>query len=47
MTIQQAIEITKAAIPMQNGSWLSNPKQVAKFVEVLANKINNLSQSKS
>ena len=45
-SLQQAIEITKAAIPMQPGTWINNPKVVAEFIEIVATKIDNLQTGK-
>jgi hypothetical protein len=42
-SVHKAIEITVAAIPMQQGSWINNPKAVAEFIEVVATKIEELS----
>jgi hypothetical protein len=41
-SLEWAVEITKAAAPMQNGSWLSHPKETAEFVGILAEKIESL-----
>jgi len=41
-SVDKAVEITKAAIPMQAGTWISNPEAVAKFIEAVAAKIDQL-----
>jgi hypothetical protein len=46
-SIHYAVEIVKAAIPSQPGTWINHPEQVAKFIEVVATKIDTLSQSKT
>jgi hypothetical protein len=46
-SVHQAIEITKAAIPTENGTWVNNPDAVAKFIEVVANKIDDLTHPKT
>jgi hypothetical protein len=43
-TIHRAIEIVKAAIPSQNGVWINAPDAVAKFIEVVATKIDELTK---
>jgi len=43
--VQQAVEITKVAV--QAGSWISSPDAVAKFIEVVAAKINELDTKKT
>jgi len=45
-SISKAIEITKAAIPIQAGSWIDKPDAVAKFIEIVAAKIDELSRGK-
>jgi hypothetical protein len=45
--VDQAIEITKAAAPMQSGSWINNPEAVAKFIDVVAKKIHDLRMNPS
>ena len=40
--VDQAVEIAKAAVPMQAGSLISSPDAVAKFIEVVAKKISDL-----
>jgi hypothetical protein len=42
--LKMAVEITKAAVPMQSGSMISNPDQVAKFIEVVAKKLEALAR---
>jgi hypothetical protein len=46
-SIHRAVEITKAAIPAENGIWLNHPDLVAKFVEVVANKLEELAGRKA
>ena len=46
-SIHDAVQITIAAIPMQaaanqSASWISNPDQVAEFVEKIARKVEEL-----
>jgi hypothetical protein len=45
--VDQAVEIAKAAVPMQAGSLISTPDAVAKFIEVVAKKINDLKMDPS
>lgn len=33
-SIHRAVEIVKAAIPSQQGSWVGSPAKVAEFIEV-------------
>jgi hypothetical protein len=40
--LEWAVEITKAAVPMQSGTWVNNPKQVAEFIETVAEKLDVL-----
>jgi predicted ATP-dependent protease len=40
--VDQAVKITIAAIPLSSGTMLSSPKVVADFIEVVANKIEEL-----
>lgn len=41
-SIKQAVEITVATIPSQTGNWIADPERVAKFVETVARKIEEL-----
>jgi hypothetical protein len=40
--VKDAVEIAKAAIPMQSGSWIPDPNSVATFIETVAKKIHDL-----
>ena len=40
--VDQAVEIAKAGMAMQTGTWINNPDAVAKFIDVVAKKIHNL-----
>jgi len=40
--VKQAVEITKAGMPVQTGSLIHSPDVVAKFIEVVATKIHEL-----
>ncbi|HEY4776872.1 MAG TPA: hypothetical protein VIH56_04365 [Candidatus Acidoferrales bacterium] len=42
-SIHRAVEITKAAISAQSG-WLSETDKIAKFIEVVATKIESLTR---
>jgi protein-L-isoaspartate O-methyltransferase len=44
--IEKAVEIAKAAIPIQAGTWIDKPDTVAKFIETIAVKIDELSHRK-
>ena len=41
-TVREAVEITKAAIPNQNGHWINDPGSVAKFIQTVAEKLHEL-----
>lgn len=41
-SILQAVEITKAAIAGENGPWMNSPDIVAKFIETVASKLEDL-----
>jgi hypothetical protein len=41
-SVEMAVEITKAAIPMQQGTWIDAPDTVAAFIEKVARKIESL-----
>jgi hypothetical protein len=43
--VKLAVEITIASVPLSSGTWIANPDAVAKFVEVVAKKINELKLS--
>jgi hypothetical protein len=42
LSVKQAIELAKAGMPLSNGSMLNSPDTVAKFLEVVATKIEML-----
>jgi len=42
VSISQAVEIAKAGMPMTSGSLISSPDAVAKFLEIVATKLENL-----
>lgn len=44
--IEKAVELAKAAMPMQTGTWMSTPDTVAKFVEVVSTKLDELAKRK-
>jgi hypothetical protein len=44
-SVKMAVEITKAAVPMSSGSFISTPDTVAKFIETVAKKIHELKMS--
>jgi len=44
--VDQAVKIAIAAVPMGSGSWISNPKAVAEFIEAVAKKIEELKTGK-
>jgi hypothetical protein len=41
-SLKMAVEITVAGMPMQSGSMVSAPDAVAKFIETVARKIDEL-----
>lgn len=41
-SIKMAVEITIAGMPVQAGSMISHPDEVAKFIETVARKIDEL-----
>ncbi len=41
-TLTRAVEITKAAIVGQNGPWIAHSESVAKFIETIARKLEDL-----
>jgi len=41
-SLDKAVEITKAAVPLSSGTWIPNPEDVAKFIEVVAKAIDGL-----
>jgi hypothetical protein len=43
-TIHRTVEIVKAAISSQNAAWINAPETVAKFIEVVATKIDDLAK---
>jgi hypothetical protein len=45
-SIHRAVEIAKAAIPSQNGVWIGSPDVVAKFIETVAKKLEELSTTR-
>jgi hypothetical protein len=44
--LEAAVEVTKAAIPLNSGTWMRNPEQVAKFIEVIHAKLVELDGQK-
>lgn len=42
LSILQAVEIVKAAVPSQSGAQTSYPENIAKLLEVVANKLEDL-----
>lgn len=41
-TVEMAVQITVAALPHPNGSYISEPGKVAEFIEVIARKVDEL-----
>jgi hypothetical protein len=41
-SLTRAVEITKAAIVAQNGVWIAHGETVAKFIEAVARKLEDL-----
>ena len=41
-SIRMAVDITVAAVPIQPGTWITTPDTVAKFIETVARKIDEL-----
>jgi hypothetical protein len=45
--VTKAVEIVKSAIASENGSWIASPEQIAKCVDVIATKIQELYDRKN
>lgn len=43
-SMELAVELTKAVLPMQSGSLVSQPELVTTFIEKVAKKIDSLSR---
>lgn len=41
-SLKHAVEITIASLPLQSGTWITNPQKVAEFIEVVARKLDEL-----
>lgn len=41
-SIKMAVEIVVAGMPLQTGTYLNNPEAIAKFLEVVATKLEKL-----
>jgi len=47
MTVLEAtVEVTKAALPLNSGTWINNPEAVAKFLDTVYTKIAELDNKK-
>jgi protein-L-isoaspartate O-methyltransferase len=44
--LEATVEITKTALPMNSGSWISNPEAVAKFIEIIYAKLKDVEKTK-
>lgn len=44
--VDQAVRVAIAAVPMSTSSWIGNPEAVAKFIEAVAKKIEELKSGK-
>ena len=47
MTVLEAtVEVAKAALPLNSGSWINSPEKVAQFLEVVYAKLTDLQNKK-
>jgi hypothetical protein len=44
--LEATVEVTKAALPLASGTWLSQPEKVAAFMDVVYRKLKQLEQER-